>query len=1131
MKVRKPIILSILLALVAVTMVFAVSCGKNDSAPKTYTMSFETYGGTEIEPIKAIGGSMIFAPADPVKAGSTFKGWYTNKNFSGDPVTIPNIMPNKNIKYHAKFTPNTVEYTVTYVYNLGKAPHTADIQNVTVEAGGTVTVADGNDYGAIGHMFMGWSVYPYGLVADVKQDGQYNPGDVITVTDANITLYAQWAAEYTDSRKVNNDKIYVYEPLIDKGKGAAMLVRADKSKQDLDGFVASSDTSESGYTEFSFYSDEFDGGAFEGRLYVNRTYAVSDGMQGKYVQYDYIKEKVSYNYIMALDGFGFATYIRLVGDMVSVAASGDYEYDDEYGDYTFLFTRETDEEGTKPQKTYFNLSRETVEDTDFDGLFSMIGQETGTYGYAGEDNAPYLLELSGYGGATLNIFDDSGKTIEEKITGVYTGTEDYQSFQGEWLFTPVNSADSEYAFRFIIDYYQISSTEYIRIFLIRDDSLFGTYTSKDDSGSILALDGYGMAEYTVGGVTYVGSIKVSSETIVEFTVYVEENGKMVPSKNIMIFVLLSGNKFELSADGFIVNESGVLTAYMGKSSAVEIPQEVNDHTVKEIAEDAFNNSVTGVSLVSATVPASVTKIGARAFQNNYTLRRIIFLSDTPAAIDFTKDYPFRWGTGDFMIVVPQDAVDAYKTAWANYADKIIGSEDATKLPEFDIKDGVLVRYNRPEDVEEGTLLDLVIPEDVTEIADDVFLGLSGIKSVDLNNVETVGEYAFYGCEDLEIVKFTKVKTLGAMAFAACTKLNNSGEEDDVLSLPEIVTVGESAFSGCESLRLVQLGTKLKSIEDFAFYQCNVYENDPPLFVELLGENAPTMGSKIALGNISFRIKVQSIAVALKCYKASSWSAYCSHLYIESGEEKGMYISGDDTLELDGRALYQGSYVWMYAIDGEKITFYEYDRYDLTYNSIVGTYKNDEIVVAIGGRSRRFTRVKEQMTYTTRDGAYTLVCNPMDLQPDSYENYSGYADVKFNGKDVKLYINGYNTKIIYKWEEDGKLYDVSISFTGEVMEVSKKLSPIRYDDIRCSSDNSKISILIQNDKIYIVTAEFDIEVETGRKLYWTEASGMGVLAEQKGNVFTFSFRFRNDLYKFTATVSSDYKTFTYTYTKA
>ncbi|MDE5562953.1 MAG: leucine-rich repeat protein [Clostridiales bacterium] len=1151
MKLRKPILVTIILALVAAMMMFAVACGGDDAA-KTYTMRFETYGGTEIEPITAVGGSMIFAPNDPEKAGSTFAGWYTDSNFGGEAVTIPNIMPNNNVTYYAKFDVPKTEYTVIYEYNKGKVPHAKDIPNVTVQAGESVTVADGNDYGAVGYMFMGWSIYPNGLVTDVKQDGQYNAGDKITLTDKNVKLYAQWAVEYTDARKENGDKVYVYEPLIGKGKGAAKLIRADETKQDLDGFVRAGTETISGSNEFTFYADEFDDGEFSGRLNADRTYATADGNQGQYVMYDYTFDLIYADYTLALDGFGYAVMTQVVGDQISVFASGDYEYDSEQDDYIFKYNEPKDDDDAKPKTSYFKVSRQSVEidgkQTDFDGMFVRIGNESGTFAnvtYFSDDAELSMLMLDGYGNAMLNVYD--GNTVIKEIQGVYYGTDNYTDVTGEWQFEPVAAVNDGFDFKFTLATVPVNTganTVYYSVFYECDETVVGKYTAEDAADkSTLYLDGYGEGEYISNGVLYVGIVDVKENGIVEFTECKQgANGQWVKTDNIMVFVITADKKFSVSKDGFIV-VNHVLTDYNGKSTVVEIPD-----TVTAIADGALNNTNTGVSLVSVTVPASVTTIGACAFENTTTLRRAIFLSTTPVALDLSNENdPFRWPAGDFLIVVPQDdgVIAAYKTAWEKYADKIVGAVDAAKLPQFEVNsDGVLIRYNKPEDLEEGTLLDLILPDEVTAIGANVFSGVTGIRSVNLNNVTKVGDYAFYACADLEKVIFAKydddgnlvtgVEELGIMAFAACDKLNNSGTEN-VLELPAIKKIGESAFSGCAKLRLVQLGEDIAEIGDFAFYQCNIFEDDPALVVELMGENVPTMGNKVTLGNIAFRFKVQSIEVALNCYKAETWSAYVRHLYKESGEEKGMYISGDNTLELDGRAIYQGSYVWMYAIDGEKITFYEYDSSSDSkthYAAIEGKYKDGVIKIAIGSTVHYFKRIQATMEYKSNDGNYTLVCNPMDLLPENYENNTGYADVKFNGKDVKLYINGYNTKVIYKFEENGKLYDIYISFDGEALNITRKLSPIKYEDIT-APDGSKITILIQNGYAYILKAEFEFVVDeaTGRKLYWTEASGMGVVAQQKDNVFTFSFRYLNDTYNFTVTVSVDYKTFTYMPTKA
>ena len=53
---------------------------------------------------------------------------------------------------------------------------------------------------------------------------------------------------------------------------------------------------------------------------------------------------------------------------------------------------------------------------------------------------------------------------------------------------------------------------------------------------------------------------------------------------------------------------------------------------------------------------------------------------------------------------------------------------------------------------EGTIRELVIPNNVTTIGDDTFAECSSLTSVTIgNSVTTIGEYAFYGCEGLTSV--------------------------------------------------------------------------------------------------------------------------------------------------------------------------------------------------------------------------------------------------------------------------------------------------------------------------------------------------------------------------------------------
>lgn len=58
---------------------------RTDSIPKltaenTYTITFDSKGGSEVQPIKASAGAAITAPSDPTKDGVVFAGWYESED-------------------------------------------------------------------------------------------------------------------------------------------------------------------------------------------------------------------------------------------------------------------------------------------------------------------------------------------------------------------------------------------------------------------------------------------------------------------------------------------------------------------------------------------------------------------------------------------------------------------------------------------------------------------------------------------------------------------------------------------------------------------------------------------------------------------------------------------------------------------------------------------------------------------------------------------------------------------------------------------------------------------------------------------------------------------------------------------
>ena len=86
-------------------------------------------------------------------------------------------------------------------------------------------------------------------------------------------------------------------------------------------------------------------------------------------------------------------------------------------------------------------------------------------------------------------------------------------------------------------------------------------------------------------------------------------------------------------------------------------------TLREIGHSAFAYSY---NLDSINLPASVETIGNYAFYNCINLDSLVFESETPATLG-TDVFA---NTNNCPLIVPCSAVDAYKTAWPDYADRI-----------------------------------------------------------------------------------------------------------------------------------------------------------------------------------------------------------------------------------------------------------------------------------------------------------------------------------------------------------------------------------------------------------------------------------------------------------------------------
>lgn len=1090
-KAKKAIIIVLAAALMLTALLFAVSCVEQDPPAPTVTITFDCAGATQVEPITATAGSEITPPVDPQKANYVFRGWYETADYSGAAVEIPTVMPQQDKTYYAYFVEAR---TLSYSFNLRNVPHQTNIAADVAGIGETVTVKNGDEFKADGYLFMGWSTEQSGLVypTGTKNDKQYNAGDTITL-DADLTLYAQWAKGYDAG---NGETVYVYSDLIGKGLGAATYVNAQGEKKF--GFA---EKTQDGYTKMEFMYDE---GTKEGRLYQDDVFLFNDGLTGNYFRYDYATQANQPN-ILALDGYGSATYSTMVGSQTRVDLFGQYAYVAQYGDYTFV--------GIDPQTGevtgdvfFFSLVDDTV--AGFTGQFIVQGGESGSYMlYSNGELLSDRLDLNGYGVAkrySYNLETDSFDLISE---AAYKGTANFEDYYGEWEMVGAQPT------KFILNTLSEPSGNVIPVFIEFDATHAGDLTG--EQGDALTLDGYGSARYTQSGGTVFDGICAYKNTLITFVPYIEDDDGVHAGGKLYFNVDWQNRTFTVNDTGYIT-DGNVLVSYEGDSTVVVIPDGVT-----EIAADVFKNK----DIVSVTIPESVQTIGARAFENQYTLTRAIFLSQTPIAIDWSKENcPFRWPSNSFVIVVPEACVQAYKTAWSDCPYTIKGSEEVLILPEFEVVDGVLVRYNKPSDASDAYAI--TIPADVTEIADNVFRGCTFITGVDLANVTKIGEGAFSYCENLQTATATGVQQIGVGAFGYCVSL---GASDGTLELPAIVSIGANAFQGCEKLKLVRLGANLESVDEKAFCECHVYENEAELVVELLGTTPPAMGQKVFVGNIAVRIKVADITVALACFDEPTFNAYCRHLYIESGSEKGLYMDGADTLELDGRAVLMKSTLWLYSISGNTITFYEHDADTATYATLTGVFQDGSITIEINNETRTFVKAGETVTFTSEDGLYTLVCKPADIDPETYADtgYSGYATVTFNGEEVQMNIVGFTIKKIKNFlDTDQKRYDFTITLlSGNKFSYQKETAESYVRDIT-AADGSVLNLHYLGKSVYVFGT---LKIDVGDGIILPEWSDYGVLATfTSANEFTFTRMYKNTTYRITVTLSPDRATFTYTY---
>ena len=188
-------------------------------------------------------------------------------------------------------------------------------------------------------------------------------------------------------------------------------------------------------------------------------------------------------------------------------------------------------------------------------------------------------------------------------------------------------------------------------------------------------------------------------------------------------------------------------------------------------------------LKEITLPQSLTSIGWYAFSDCFALGKI-------AIPDGVTELPyglFAWCTElkEVALGAKTEKIDTSVFRLCGKLERITISESNTHFKST--ADGRFL-LNKTGDTLVFGCKDGAIPDGVKKIGEKAFEGRTGLKEIDFNEVEEIGEHAFVMCAGLDRLKLTSaVRTIGDGAFQSCIGLSTVRIPDGVQS------IGSAAF--------------------------------------------------------------------------------------------------------------------------------------------------------------------------------------------------------------------------------------------------------------------------------------------------------------------------------------------------
>ena len=276
-----------------------------------------------------------------------------------------------------------------------------------------------------------------------------------------------------------------------------------------------------------------------------------------------------------------------------------------------------------------------------------------------------------------------------------------------------------------------------------------------------------------------------------------------------------GLQFALSNDEYIV--TGVTT----NETDITIPSVYQGLPVVGIADEAFYGNS---NIFTVEIPASVTSIDDYAFYECISLTNVAF--GEHSQLTYIGSGAFYRCNSLTSITIPDSVTlinggafvlcdclaEVYNYSSLNiikgsrdygyvgfYALDIYTTNDPSKLKN---NGGLIIHSNGTLVKCIGTATEITIPDSVTSIGDYAFYRNSSLTSLTFgenSQLTSIGDYAFYECTSLTNVAFgehSQLTYIGSEAFYRCNSLTS-------ITIPDsVIWINSSAFNRCEGLTSV-----------------------------------------------------------------------------------------------------------------------------------------------------------------------------------------------------------------------------------------------------------------------------------------------------------------------------------------